>query len=119
MNWVRIAIIAGSMICADVVSAATVNLKWNANTEADLASYNLYQATGACTLPGPFAKVGNFTKPAISGSTTVTVDGTYCYKLTALDTANNESLFSNTAEAVVNLNPTSAPTGLAVQSVTP
>lgn len=117
MSWIRALVIVGSIFVADVALAATVNLSWNANTEADLAGYKLYRAPGACTNPGAFATVGTFGK-VVTGSNVVTGDGTYCYKLTATDTANNESLFSNTAEAVVNVDPTSAPTGLAVQSVT-
>lgn len=113
-----LSLIVFSLLCTGWAEAATVNLTWNANSEADLAGYNLYRAPGVCTAPGVFAKVGTFGK-VTAGSNVVTADGTYCYDLTAFDTADNESLHSNKAQAVVNTNPPVAPQGLGIVGVSP
>ena len=100
--------------------AATVNLAWSPNTvDKDLAKVNVYHAIGTCALPGPFAVVTTFAPMAVTGSVTETADGTYCIKITYVDTASNESLFSNSVEAVVNTVPPVAPSGLSVVSVKP
>ena len=101
------------LLAGTPVLAAVVPLAINSNAEPDWASDKFYRAPGTCAAPGAFATVGTVPKAAVMlFNDTVATDGTYCYKATAVDTSGNESLFSNTLEVTVNVNPPSAPVNL-------
>ena len=94
--------------------ATTNTLTWNKNLEPDVAKYNIYRSVGAA----PVRVAGNLhaSVPATLATyvDTITTDGDYFYGITAVDTANNESLLSATVHKVVDLVPPSQPSGLTV-----
>jgi fibronectin type 3 domain-containing protein len=95
--------------------STTNTLTWNKNVESDLAGYNVYRRIGSAPLKGD-VKVNSVLVPGATPTyvDSVSVDGDYFYAVTAVDTAGNESAFSNVVDKVVNTVPPSAPTGLAV-----
>ena len=95
----------------------TNTLNWNKNPEPDLAGYNIYRRIGSAPVPGDVKINAVLVPGALAAPTyvdTVSVDGTYFYAVTAVDTAGNESAFSTSVNKAVNTVPPSAPTGLAV-----
>ncbi len=83
-------------------SAADVPIAWDPNTETDLAGYNVYYGTTARTGTDPktCALCGYATKIPLGKVTTYTIANlaqgtTYWISVTAFDTSNNESGFSN------------------------
>ena len=122
-------LLVGSLLLTDSgvdaqTPTATVNLSWNANTESDLAGYKVYrgQGTTQCGASTPLYSLVVGTTPVTvlrpattyTDSTVARIDGPVCYELTAYDTSGNESGRSNRAQAVLNLNPPSAPQNLSV-----
>jgi len=81
--------------------SASTNLSWQANTESDLAGYNIYREDTTCAA---FGTATNTRKPkslVAVGKVTTHVDSTVpdnvkdvCYWLTAKDLVGNESGFS-------------------------
>jgi hypothetical protein len=94
-----------SLSCFVMVGPATaltydtdgnVSLQWPANSESDLAGYNVYRATQS---GGPYAKLNGALVTAPSSVDTQTTDGTtYYYVVTALDQVGNESGYSPESE---------------------
>ena len=94
--------------------ATTNTLTWTKNTELDVAKYNVYRQVGSP--PTKSASNLQASVPATLNTyvDTVTVDATYYYGITAVDTSNNESPLSAVVNKLVDSNPPQAPIGLTV-----
>lgn len=95
------------MSIAVMAYAAITNLAWDANTEADLAGYKLYQSTAGAT--GPFTFVKTIPKGTLATVTADLPDGTYWWVLTAYDNVGNESGYSNVVTRVIDTSAPAAP----------
>jgi hypothetical protein len=75
------------------MNTGSFRLRWNANTESDLAGYKLYvgQATGVYDAFGSPIDVGLVTSHVM----TITIEGDWFFALTAYDTEDLESDFSS------------------------
>ncbi|MEW5691845.1 MAG: fibronectin type III domain-containing protein [Candidatus Hydrogenedentota bacterium] len=79
----------------------TVLLKWNKNTESDLAGYNVYRGLVS---GGPYTKInGSLNSDTDYLDTTVSNGVTYYYVVTAVDTADNQSAYSSETSATPNV----------------
>ncbi len=74
----------------------TLSVQWNANSEPDLAGYRIYCGTTSklYTMNVSVANVMTATVPNLTS-------GTYYCAVTAFDTANNESVFSQEVSKVI------------------
>jgi hypothetical protein len=93
-----------------------IGLEWDANTEADLVGYYVYEAT---TSNGQVLTAFSY-PPVLAPEHSITFinphsDGQYYWKVTAYDTAANESGFSAEVTADFNLVPPTPPTGCSVR----
>lgn len=88
-----------------------IGLKWNANTESDLAGYIIYETTNP-GVPGP--EIARCTKEMtefLFPPQMVHSDGNYGWQMSAYDEAGNESGLSNEATASFNVSAPAPPTG--------
>ena len=80
-------------------SSTTLTIKWRKNTESDFLRYRIYRGTS----PNPTTKVDSTTAGAADTIKTFTglTNGTgYYLRVTAVDSAGNESVYSNEVNAV-------------------
>ena len=78
------------------VTGHSVTLNWNASQNA--ANYNVYRST---TLGGPYTKIGSGIVTTTYTDVQVTPNQTLYYVTTAVDTSNDQSSYSNQAQATI------------------
>ena len=96
-TFLRVLLFATILIIPFPVMATGIQVTWNANTETDLAGYNVYYGTSS----GKYSvciNVGNVTSYKIDNLTQGT---TYYFIVTALDYAGNESADSAEVSATI------------------
>lgn len=80
--------------------AWSVNVFWNANSEPDVTTYNVYRATASGAYGAPLASVPATAFPTYSDQGLATGSGPFFYVVTAVNNASLESPFSNEGKAV-------------------
>ncbi|MBI4691488.1 MAG: DPP IV N-terminal domain-containing protein [Nitrospirae bacterium] len=94
-------------------SGSNVILKWEPNPETDLAGYNVYKNTDQ-----GWIKINT---ASITGTTYTEENlpnGTYTYRISAMDMIGNEGETSNEASAAINIELPQPPLNLIVTSIT-
>ena len=83
--------------------SGTVSLAWTGNSEADLAGYNVYRSD---TSNGTYIKVNTtLVNTSAYDDNMVSASSTYFYKVTAVDSSNNESVQSGSVSATTDGTP--------------
>jgi len=110
----KLFLILAMVLIPSLCLAATLNLRatWTANTESDMASYELYRTDQTRVL------IGTIPHPNTSFDFTTNApdneDYTLTFVLVAVDTAGNKSEDSDTAPFLSNLKIPAAPGGLGI-----
>jgi Tol biopolymer transport system component/flagellar hook assembly protein FlgD len=93
-------------------SGVDVILQWTPNTEPDLAGYNIYKKTAE-----GWRKINSTIVEDVTYVDAGLPNGTYTYRITALDRIGNESAPSNEASATVYNEPPQPPINLTIISL--
>ena len=77
----------------------SVELTWNASTSPDIVAYDVYRGVQN---GGPYTKIATTSSSQLDYTDTQVTNGdTYYYVVTASDSQNEESAYSNQAEAII------------------
>jgi len=77
----------------------TVGLSWTASTSENVVGYNIYRGNQS---GGPYAKINSSLDSNTAYTDTSVTDGnTYYYVTTAVNSDNEESVYSNQAQATI------------------
>lgn len=100
-------LIVPAILATSILYAATVQVSWNANTEADMSGYNIYQGD-VC--------IGTVQHPLTVFTTKELPDGTYFFSVSAFDNATppNESIRSDAVSIKIDTTAPVKPTGIKV-----
>ncbi|ATB42065.1 Endo-1,4-beta-xylanase A precursor [Cystobacter fuscus] len=106
-------------LLAAAANPTQINLSWNANTEPDLAGYNVYRSTTSGFTPSAANRVASGLTTASYSDAGLKASTVYYYKVTAVDTSGNESPASSQSSASTpapDTLPPAAPAGLKATS---
>ena len=77
----------------------SVGLSWNASNSQDVIGYNVYRSL---TSGGPYSKINSVLDPSTDYTDMTVISGnTYYYVATAVNSSDEESAYSNQAQAVI------------------
>ena len=77
--------------------AESIRLDWTANSESDLSGYTIFRAESS---GGPYNTIARNVTSTSFVDNTVTITGSYFYKIKAVDKSLNSSVYSNEAFAI-------------------
>ncbi|MRR16957.1 MAG: hypothetical protein EG826_10920, partial [Deltaproteobacteria bacterium] len=98
---------------AAYASGSNIVLNWDAAAEQDLSGYAVYRKDGPDWIrrnPAALSAANTYTDAGL-------VNGSYIYRVTAIDAAGNESPPSNEAQAMVNIDPPQPPLSLSLSVI--
>jgi fibronectin type 3 domain-containing protein len=98
-------------------AAVEVTATWSANSESDLAGYNIYRSStsGSGYVKLNSSIIAKTSSPQYVDSISGSVETTYYYVVTAVDTSGNESAYSSEGSTHIDTSAPNPPSGITVQ----